>query len=109
VWDPKSLKSLQLISSETLNGIAAWHLRGSFNAPLYDTTGNSVSAPGTADLWLRQSDSLPLKLVKHATLSGTSETGIPFAVSLDSTYNFTAWNQGTTITLPDPADIAASG
>jgi hypothetical protein len=100
VWEPKSIKSPQLIGSETLDGVAAWHVRGSFNAPLYDTTGNSVSAPGTADLWLRQS---------HAALTGTSETGIPFAVSLDATYLFTKWNQGTTITLPDPADIAASG
>ncbi len=109
VWDPSAITMPQLIGSETLAGVATWHIRGGVAAAVYDTTGNAITLPLTEDVWLRQSDSLPLQLVKKGNLSGTSPTGIAFTVSLAATYHFTAWNKGVTITLPAPGDIAASG
>ncbi|MBA3825723.1 MAG: hypothetical protein H0X24_17725 [Ktedonobacterales bacterium] len=109
VWQPGALQAPQLVGTETLDGSPTWHVRGGFVATMYDSTGNIVDAPGTEDVWLRQSDSLPVQLVKKAHLKGTSSTGLAFAVDLDATYHFTAWNRGATITLPDPSQIAASG
>jgi hypothetical protein len=109
IWHPWDMQSATLVGSETLGGTAAWHLRGSITATLFDANGNTVLAPGTEDLWLRQSDNLPLQLVKHAKQSGTAPNGIAFTVSLDATYHFTAWNTGATIKLPTENEIAASG
>ena len=109
VWDPAQLQAPQIIGSETLAGVPTWHVRAAFAAPMLDTTGSNVAAPGTVDVWLRQSDDLPVQLIKKASLSGTASDGTPFTVSLAATYHFTAWNTGVTITLPTPDQISASG
>jgi hypothetical protein len=78
------LSNVTLVGKDTVNGAAVWHLKGS---------SASTSAPGTADLYIRQDNYYPVKL-------DVQSTG---ATSGDFTLVFTAVNSGITISLP-PAD-----
>ena len=54
----------------------------------------------TEDLWVRQSDYYPVKIMAHGagTNKGTS-------ITVDVTATFTAWNSGVTITPPPPDQV----
>ena len=82
----KDLQGVSLVGSETVDGVAVWHLRG-------NATQDGTS--GTADFYVKQSDNTPYKFVIHAT--GAS--------SGDFTITFTGVNTGATVTLPTPDQI----
>jgi hypothetical protein len=82
----KDLQGVSLVGSETVDGVAVWHLKG-------NATESGTS--GTADFYVRQSDNTPYKFVIHAT--GAS--------SGDFTITFTGVNTGATVTLPTPDQI----
>ncbi len=108
-YDALQAQTMQLIGAEKLDGVTTWHLRGPFTIPLFASDGNLVQVPGTEDLWLRQSDSLPVQIVKSAAKLYTADDGTQEHLVFTATYHFTAWNTGLTITPPGEGQIAASG
>ncbi len=99
-YDHVEAASVQLSDSTPLNGVAAWHLHAHFIYPYNAPDGGLVQVPGTEDLWLRQRDSFPLKIVKTASQPYTASDGTPYTLAFSATYVFTGWNQGRTITPP---------
>ena len=75
------LNDVTLIGSDRLNGVAVWHIQGTF----VDGNSNKVS-----DIFVRQSDYLPVKQHLHATGS----------LTIDVTYAYIAVNNGIVIDLP---------
>jgi hypothetical protein len=86
-----TLAAPQLIGQESVGGIAAWHLRG------YLAGTNTTDVE---DLWIRKSDSFPVKATLHAV--DATSTAITAALT------FTRWNTGVKITPPAPSVIAAT-
>ncbi len=70
-----------LKGTETVDGVQVWHLTGS------ETEGGTT---GTADVYIRQDNHYPYKLVVHSA-GGSSG---------DATITFTGINTGATVTLP---------
>jgi LppX/LprAFG-like lipoprotein len=93
------LQNPGLVGTETINGAQTYHLRGTVQAPVTPGANQSVETT-TEDLWVRQSDYYPMKIVAHG--SGTNK-GTSFTV--DVTATFTAWNSGVTITPPTPDQV----
>jgi hypothetical protein len=89
-FDTSQISSFNQISNatlkgnETVDGVAVWHLAGT-------ETSNGTTA--NADLYVRQDNYYPYKIIVHA--SG--------GASADATITFTGINTGATVTLP-PAD-----
>jgi hypothetical protein len=87
-FDPKQLTGIGQMSnatlkgSETVDGIAVWHLTG---------TSSSGGSTANVDFWVRQDNYYPYKAVVHAT-AGTG-TG-------DVTITFTGVNTGATVDIP---------
>jgi hypothetical protein len=79
----ENLSAPTLIGSETLGGVAAWHLRGTLSAS---------DPQNTEDLWLRKDNYLPLKSILHAA-SGDG-------TAITATLTFSKWNTGAKITPP---------
>jgi hypothetical protein len=107
-YDQMQAASAQLSDSVPLGGVPAWHLHARFTFPYIAPDGALVRVPGTEDLWLRQRDSFPLKIVKAATQPYTAVDGSQYTLTFRATYLFTGWNQGTTITPPS-ADQLGGG
>jgi hypothetical protein len=84
----ESLQNAKLVGAETLNGVNVWHLTG---------TGNSGGSNVAYDLYVRQDNYYPVKLVGKS--SGTDQGTL--------TIDFTGVNTGATISLP-PADQVQS-
>jgi hypothetical protein len=78
------LSNPTLKGSETVDGVQVWHLTG---------TESSNGTTANADLYIRQDNNHPYKIVAHAAGS----------TSADVTITFTGINTGATIDLP-PAD-----
>ncbi len=78
------ISNATLKGSEIVDGVQVWHLTGT-------ETSNGTSA--NADLYVRQDNNYPYKIVVHET--GSSP--------VDVTINFTGINTGATVDLP-PAD-----
>lgn len=112
------LQNVQLVGSETVNGVAAYHLRSTGQPATTANQAASGAAARTTDLWLRQDNYFPLKIVTHVAAQGAGDvsaangtpqvgSGTPVAgtTALDQTITFSAWNTGVTITAPSPSDI----
>jgi hypothetical protein len=108
-YDQMQPQAVQLIGTETLGGVATWHIRAPFTMPINAPDGALVPVPGTEDLWLRQSDSLPAQIMKAASKDYTADDGSHDQLVFTATYHFTAWNTGLTITPPGEGQIASSG
>ena len=93
------LQNPGLVGTETINGAQTYHLRGTVQAPVTPGANQSIETT-TEDLWVRQSDYYPVKIVAHGagTSKGTS-------ITVDVTATFTAWNSGVTITPPPPDQV----
>lgn len=89
----KNLKGVTLVGKDTLNGVPVYHLKG---AQSVNASGMSVNA--TTDLWVRQDNYFPAKLVEQF---GGSVSG-------GATITFTAINSGFTIATPSPDQVASS-
>jgi hypothetical protein len=120
--DYSKLKNAKLIGSETINGVAVWHLRATedieqsapgLGAISARTTAGSVGLNVTTDYYFRKDNYRPVKVV----ISGTdtlSGSGTPSASSADAgagtmTMNgemdFTSFNTGISISLPPPSEV----
>lgn len=89
----KNLKGVTLVGKDTLNGVPVYHLKGT---QAVNASGLSVNA--TTDLWVRQDNYFPVKLVEQF---GGSVSG-------SATITFTAINSGFTIATPAPDQVASS-
>lgn len=76
------LSDVTLIGNERLNGVAVWHIQGTF------IDGNSTKI---SDIFVRQSDYLPVQQHLYATGS---------LLTIDMTYKYTAVNSGIAIDIP---------
>ena len=103
------LSQVVLESDTMLAGVHVWHLHATFSMGLYDPISDYVQLPGSEDLWIRQADGLPLREVKQVSGSTIGSDGTTYPLVYDATYDFTAWNTGVTISIPDPDQIAPSG
>jgi hypothetical protein len=95
----EQLQNPSLVGTETINDVQTYHLHGTVQAPVTPSAGQSIETT-TEDLWVRQSDYYPVKIVAHGagTNKGTS-------ITLDVTATFIAWNSGVTITPPPPDQV----
>jgi hypothetical protein len=93
----EQLQNPTLVGTETINGFQTYHLRGTVQAPVTPGANQKIETT-TEDLWVRQDNYYPAKIVAHG---GGSNNGT--SVTVDVTATFTAWNSGITIT-PPPAD-----
>jgi hypothetical protein len=96
------LQNPGLVGTETINGVQTYHLRGTVQTPVTPGANQSIETT-TEDLWMRQSDYYPVKIVAHGAGSskGTS-------ITVDVTATFTAWNSGVTITPPAPDQVTTT-
>ena len=78
------LSNATLVGSDTLNGVAVWHL-----------TATDAASAGTSDIYVRQDNYQPVKL----TLNETGTTPGTFTI------NFTSFNTGLTIATPSPDQV----
>src|SRR5262249_2994149 len=86
ILDFTQLANVSLAGKETLNGVPVYHLKGG------DTATGKIA---TADLYVRQDNYSPLRAILHVSLFITGNL----------TLDFTAINDGTTITLPPAGQI----
>jgi hypothetical protein len=82
-----ALGSPTLVGTDTINGVAVYHLKGS------DTS----SSGGTVDMYVRTDNYQPVK----ADFTETGSTPGTFSLV------FTAWNSGISISTPSPDQIAS--
>lgn len=80
------LTNAKLIGTEQINGVTTWHLQATSPA-----SSASSGLSGNLDIYLRQSDYLPVKMTLHAT----GDTAV------DLTIVYTSVNTGITIDLPN--------
>jgi hypothetical protein len=99
--DYRQLQAVKVIGAETIGGATTWHLRGTL--PLTGVAQQAATAyhfkpdAATEDLWVRQSDSKPAKLVYFFPKDTSSS---PVATDFIMTVTFTAWNTGFTLPVP---------
>jgi hypothetical protein len=99
--DYRQLQAVKVIGAETIGGAPTWHLRGTF--PLTGVAQQAATAfhlksdAATEDLWLRQSDAKPAKLVFFFP---RDTSRYPVATDFTMTVSFTAWNTGLTLPVP---------
>jgi LppX_LprAFG lipoprotein len=98
----EQLQNPGLVGTETINGVQTYHLRGTVQAPVTPGANQKIETT-TEDLWVRQDNYYPAKIVAHGAGSsqGTS-------VTVDVTATFTAWNSGITITPPSPDQVTTA-
>jgi hypothetical protein len=82
-----NLQNPTLVGSETINGVAVWHIRGTDSSGSTPTAGATSTSGVTDDLYLRQDNYYPVKVV----ITGDGA---------NLTVNVTSVNTGITITLP---------
>jgi LppX/LprAFG-like lipoprotein len=95
----EQLQNPGLVGTETINGAQTYHLRGTVQAPVTPGANQSIETT-TEDLWVRQSDYYPMKIVAHGAGTNKGTT-----ITVDVTATFTAWNSGVTITPPPPDQV----
>jgi hypothetical protein len=96
------LQNPGLVGTETVDGVQTYHLRGTVQAPVTPGANQSIETT-TEDLWVRQSDYYPVKIVAHG--SGSSKGT---SITVDVTATFTAWNSGVTIAPPSPDQVTTA-
>jgi|SRR5579883_2001071 hypothetical protein len=115
--DYSKLKDATLVGSETINGVAVWHLRAKedFNQSLPGATGatgttgatgasNSTSnLNATVDYYFRKDNYRPVKVV-IAVSDTLSNLG---TMKLNTEMDFTSFNTGVTIALPPASDVTS--
>ena len=93
------IKNVQFVGADTINGVATWHIKG-------DTAGSATGAgaqgtgTGTIDVWVRQNNFYPVKIVNHTIASSNGVNA-----TIDQTVLFTAWDTGVTITVPSADQV----
>lgn len=109
--DYSKLKDAKLIGSETINGVAVWHLRanedmsqavpGASGATSSSAASDSVSGTATLDYYFRQDNYRPVKVLLESsdTMSGLG------TITTNGEMDFTAFNTGVTIALPPATDV----
>jgi hypothetical protein len=98
----EQLQNPGLVGTETIDGVQTYHLRGTVQTPVTPGANQNIETT-TEDLWVRQSDYYPAKIVAHG---GGSNKGASFTV--DVTATFTAWNSGVTFTPPPPDQVTTA-
>jgi hypothetical protein len=109
--DYSKLKDATLVGSETINGVAVWHLRAkqdvnqsvpvpSGNTPP-SSASNSVGMNATSDYYFRQDNYRPVKVV----IAGTDTLSGFGTMTMSGEMDFTSFNTGISITLPPPSDV----
>jgi hypothetical protein len=98
----EQLQDPGLVGTETINGAQTYHLRGTVQASVTPGANQSIETT-TEDLWVRQSDYYPIKIVAHGGGSNKGTT-----ITVDVTATFTAWNSGVTITPPPPDQVTTA-
>jgi hypothetical protein len=99
--DYRQLQAVTVIGAETIGGAPTWHLRGTL--PLTGVAQQAAAAfnlksdVATEDLWVRQSDAKPAKLMFFFPRD-TSRN--PIATDFTMTVSFTTWNTGLTLPVP---------
>jgi hypothetical protein len=83
------LTNATLAGTDHMNSIAVWHIHGTLTAADSFYTGKTDTA--VLDVYLRQDNYLPVKLLAHVTTPDTIQ---------DDTFVYTAFNTGVTILLP---------
>jgi hypothetical protein len=109
--DYSKLKDATLVGSETLNGVAVWHLRakedvnqslsglaGSSTGP---TGSSSVGVNATTDYYFRQDNYRPVKVV----IAGTDTLSGLGTMMMKTEMDFTSFNTGISITLPAANEV----
>ena len=86
------MQNVQLVGTETVNGVTTYHLRGTGSQ-----AANGQSATYTEGLWVSQSNYQPVKMMVQA------QTNVG---QLAATATFSNWNGGQTITPPAASEIA---
>lgn len=88
----KNLKGVTLVGADTINGVAVYHLKGT-----QTINASEMSVNATTDLWVRQDNDFPVKLVEQfgGAFSGTA------------TIIFRAINSGFTIATPPPDQVTS--
>ncbi len=109
--DYSKLKDAKVIGSETINGVAVWHLRAkedvnqSVPGLSGTSTGSSASSSAglnvTADYYFRQDNYRPVKVV----IAGTDTISGFGTMTMNGEMDFTSFNTGLSITLPPPSDV----
>lgn len=109
--DYSKLKDARLIGSETINGVAVWHLQA--KEDLNQTLQSSARASGssgmaTADYYFRQDNYRPVKVIitGMSTFSDSSGHG---TMTLHGEMDFTSFNTGISIALPAASDTQPFG
>ncbi len=82
------LQDVTLRGSETIDGVATWHLQAKVPSAIKTTTQ-------TQEIWIRQDSFFPEQIIAHI-----ASTGGAFVGAYDTKINFTTWNAGVTIALP---------
>lgn len=103
------LSKVTLVGADTVDGQTTWHLHATATMQLFALDGTLLPVSGPEELWLRQNDGMPVEITKNLSGPDTSGSGGSGTIGLQATYHFQKWNDGATITLPDPSQIAASG
>jgi LppX_LprAFG lipoprotein len=98
----EQLQNPSLVGTETINGAQTYHLRGTVATPVTPGANQSIETT-TEDLWVRQDNYYPMKIVAHG---GGSSKGT--SIIVDVTATFTAWNSGITITPPPPDQVTTT-
>jgi hypothetical protein len=98
----EQLQNPGLVGTETVNGFQTYHLRGTVQAPVTPGANQKIETT-TEDLWVRQSDYYPVKIVAHGAGSNNGTN-----VTVDVTATFTDWNSGITIAPPSPDQVTTA-
>jgi hypothetical protein len=111
--DYSTLKDAKLIGSETINGVAVWHLRATKNidqsapglgaASARMTAGSNIGLNATTDYYFRKDNYRPVKVL--ITGSDTFSDAGTMTMTMNGEMDFTSFNTGISITLPAPSDV----
>lgn len=116
--DYSKLKNAKLIGSETINGVAVWHLRATedieqsapgLGAISARTTAGSVGLNVTTDYYFRKDNYRPVKVLIAGTDtlagSGTPSASGAGTMTMNGEMDFTSFNTGISISLPPPSEV----
>jgi hypothetical protein len=116
--DYSKLKNAKLIGSETINGVAVWHLRATedieqsapgLGAISARTTAGGVGLNATTDYYFRKDNYRPVKVLIAGTDtlsgSGTPSASGAGTMTMNSEMDFTSFNTGISISLPPPSEV----
>lgn len=96
------MKNPTLVGAETINGITTWHLKSVGQTTVTSATATANPTPttvsGSEDLWVRQDNAYPVKIIIDASQVGGTAT---------ITTQYSAWDTGITIDLPAPDQITS--